>query len=285
MSRTRNFVFTNFNLNSKEVWEQNDKKIKFMAWGEETCPSTGRQHHQGFMTFYSAQRSLNNIGKLFKLTETDVHVNVQPMYGSLEQNEEYCSKQSELQTVGEPPNQGARKDLETLKNDILNGKRVDDITIQNPIMYHQYGRTLEKIEAITLRKKFRTTMTTGLWIWGPTGTGKSHEAFKDFSPDTHYVKNLNEEWWDGYTGQPIVIFNEFRGQTKFSELLDLLDKYPKSVKIRNHEPVPFLAQKLIITSCKHPSEIYVNCCEHLDQLYRRCEIWHMAQKWSEGNNE
>ena len=67
-------------------------------------------------------------------------------------------------------------------------------------------------------------MTQGTYIHGPSGVGKSHMAFQGFTPETHYVKCLEDEWWDGYTGQPIVIINEFRGQIKLSELFDLVDK-------------------------------------------------------------
>lgn len=284
-NKTRNFGFTNYNLNSEEVFKANDHLIKYLAFGLEHCPSTGRPHHQGFMVFFnpraSGTKNLDSIGNMFKLNNDCVHTHIYPLFGSLKANEKYCSKESELEKFGEPPTQGARKDLNELRDRIIQGTSVDDIAVENPIMYHQYGRTMHKLEAIALRKKFRTEMTLGIWFFGPTGVGKSHEAFKDFHPDTHYVKNLNEDWWDGYKGQGIVILNEFRGQMKFAELLDLLDKYPKTVKIRNQEPVPFLAKYVLITSCKHPSEIYVNCGEHIDQLYRRCTIMHKKTRDSE----
>lgn len=281
MAKTNKFVITNWNLNSEEVFRRYDDKIRYLAYGLETCPSTGRKHHQSFIIFYNQRstrpKNLDAIGKMFKLKETDVHCNVEPMYGSLKSNEKYCSKESELKTLGDPPKQGARNDLDKLKVEIFNGKTVDEICEENPEMYHQYGRTLEKLEDIYLRKQYRQEMTECEWIYGPTGVGKSHRAFEGYNPKTHYVKNLNEDWWDGYTGQEVVILNEFRGQIKFSELLDLADKWPKTVKRRNRQPAPFLAKKLIITSSKPPDEIYVNCIDSLNQLDRRTTVINLTE--------
>jgi len=151
---------------------------------------------------------------------------------------------------------------------------VEEICINSPSIYHQYGRTLNKLEDIALRKKFRSWMTKGIWRYGPTGTGKSHMAFEGFHPETHYVYPNDSGWWDGYVGQETVIINEFRGEIKYSELLDLVDKWPKTVKRRNREPVPFLAKTVIINSCKSPCEVYNNlsATDSLSQLYRRFEI-------------
>ena len=160
---------------------------------------------------------------------------------------------------GEISNQGERTDVKRKIEEVQNGETtVDDIVLNDPSFYHQYGRTLREAEAILLRKKFRTEMTEGIWLTGETGAGKSHAVFQNFDPEKMYVKNLNEDWWDGYKGQEIVILNEFRGQIRFSELLDLADKWPKSVKWRNREPVPFLAKKVIITCVKEPKSVYKN---------------------------
>ena len=85
--------------------------------------------------------------------------------------------------------------------------------------------------------------------------------------------------WDGYKGQEIVIFNEFRGQIKFSELLDLCDKWPKTVKWRCRESVPFLAKTIIITSIKAPDEVYARLLqdEPMAQFERRFEIRHLEK--------
>eukprot|EP00873_Tetraselmis_striata_P010697 jgi/Tetstr1/430961/TSEL_020716.t1 len=97
------------------------------------------------------------------------------------------------------------------------------------------------------------------------GGGKSHKVFEGYDPDTHYVKNLNEEWWDGYKGHPVVIFNEFRGQIKFSELLDLVDKWPKTVKWRNRESVPFLAKEIRVASIKPPEHVFSRIVENEEE--------------------
>jgi hypothetical protein len=129
-------------------------------------------------------------------------------------------------------------------------------------------------------------MTKCDWVYGPTGTGKSHYAFSNYSPETHYVYPNDGGWWDGYVGQEVVIINEFRGGIMYSELLDLLDKYPKQVRRRGREPVPFLAKLIIITSSKHPCSCYDGVYQEddsIDQLLRRINLIKMDQKLSEGN--
>lgn len=278
--KSRAFTFTNFNLNSKEVFEKNKEQIRFMAFGKEIAPKTKKEHEQGFIYFHNPKKSIKNIAKLFVITKNDKPQHIEIMKGNFKENEAYCSKEGQYTKLGDEPEQGKRMDLNEIKDEIMNGKKVDDICIENPNIYHQYGRTLNKIEEIYLRKQFRNWMTTCEWIYGETGTGKSHYAFKDFNPDTHYSKNLNTDFWDGYTGQEIVILNEFRGQLKFSELLDLIDKYPKTVNIKGKAPIPFLAKHIIITSCKSPRECFSNIQENFNQLERRIKVIKMEQKCS-----
>lgn len=176
---------------------------------------------------------------------------------------------------------GKRTDLDDMATRIAQGEKVDDLTIENPIMFHQYGRTMQRIEDILLRKKYRTWFTKSIWLWGTTSVGKSHRAFANYSSDTHYKWKYDGGWQDGYTGQPIVIINEFRGQIPFSELLEMLDKWPHEVRRRGREPAPFLATHVIITSSSPPEAIYHNICddtERLDQLTERCKIIHIESR-------
>jgi len=179
-----------------------------------------------------------------------------------------------VEEFGERPSQGKRTDLADIAKDISNGKSVIDITLENPELYHQYGRTLNFLEDIALRKKFRTEMTRCTWYYGKTGAGKSHKAFEGYTPETHYVLPKDNGWWDGYIGQETVIINDFRGHIPYDELLTLIDKWPHNVKRRGREPVPFLSKHIIITSPLSPDECYPNrnTKDSIEQLARRCKI-------------
>lgn len=272
--RSRLWCFTNYKLEIDYQKIIDQTSAVYIAYGNETCPTTGRPHHQGFVLFESQRCSMKGVVK-----DMGGAMTVKMCKGSLVQNEDYCSKEGTLIEFGVKPHQGARVDLETMRDQIMSGKRkVSEILVDDPIAYHQYGRTMEKLEDVAMRKRFRTEMTQGIWYWGKTGVGKSHKAYEGFDPCTHYVVANDGGWWDGYTGQETVIFNEFRGSVTFSELLDLCDKWPKTVKRRNREPAPFLAKTLIITSSMAPEDVYRNILsneESLDQLNRRFQVIHL----------
>lgn len=278
--KSRLWCFTNYNLEFDYIPILNEYNAKYIIVGREVCPSTNREHDQGFIYYNNPKMSVKAVAKELG------QCHVEKCKGTLEQNCNYCSKDNNVREFGTKPEQGARSDLKCVLNELqIGSKCVDDLVINDPLLYHQYGRTLERAEDIFLRKKFRTRMTECDWIVGPTGTGKSHKAFENYNPDTHYVYPNDNGWWDGYKGHPIVIINEFRGQIQYAEMLDLIDKWPKTVKRRNREPVPFLAQKIIITSSLRPEEVYYNLHDkdRLEQLFRRITI--LEQKCSEGNTE
>ena len=278
--KTRLWCFTSFNLEIDYANIIDTSTAEYIAYGVESCPTTGKTHHQGFIYFSGARGSKKQVGKLLS------NSHVEMCRGNLDQNSDYCAKQNDLVEFGSKPKQGFRNDLEAVKDLILEQKlSVDEICVENPSLYHQYGRTLNKLEDIALRKKFRNFLTVGKWYWGKTGTGKSHLAYQDFHPDTHYDYPNDGGWWDGYKGQPIVIINEFRGSITMAEILTLCDKYPKTVRRRCREPVPFLAKTIIVTSALPPEQVYCNCdCnDSIAQIYRRFDVVKMEQKWSEGN--
>ena len=244
----------------------------------------GTPHKHVCLYFRNARGSIKSIRTLLAREgmAQDLMLDIQVMKGGLAKAKAYATKEAvsmdEIFEFGTPPAQGKRTDIESLCGKIAEGRTSsDEVALTNPEFFHQYGRTLQKVEDIVLRKKFRTEMTQGIWYWGESGAGKSHKAFEDYDVETHYVFPNDGGWWDGYCGQETVIINEFRGGIAYAELLDLVDKWPKVVRRRGREPVPFLAKTLIVTSVLTPGEVYSNLAQSdsLDQLLRRFEITHI----------
>lgn len=293
MSQLRNVCFTIFGFD--EGWESETgikrydevtsalkgwEAVEYCVMGKEICPDTQRPHLQCYM-------ELDKPKKLSTIKNILPGVHLERRMGPQMKAVDYCKKDGDFVEWGVLKKQGNRTDLKELCEEVRLGKRtIKEIANEDPDAYHQYGRTLHKIHTFAEEKRFRTEMTKGVWIWGPSGIGKSHRAFEGYDSETHYVKNLNEEWWDGYYGQEVVIFNEFRGQIKFSELLDLADKWPKTVKIKYFDPVQFRSKKLIITSCMHPKDCFRNLDSHENwaQFNRRFEIIDLQQELNEACN-
>lgn len=270
------FTINNYRTTDIESVKSLEEKCVFLICGKEIGDKKKTKHLQGYVYFKNPvlRSGLSKILKRARLV---------PARGSAEQNKTYCSKEGDLLCeFGSLPVQGKRTDLLEIKNEILNGKKVDDITLENPSLYHQYGRTLSKIEDLAMRKKYRTEMTQCDWIYGKTNVGKSHEAFKDFNPETHYVWKNDNGWQDGYTQQETVIINDFRGEIPYNELLQLIDKWPHYLKRRNREPMPFISKKIIITSSLPPEKVYRHRDDEdkIEQLLRRIHVIKMEQKWS-----
>lgn len=273
---SRYWTFTNFDLDFRYsdlfIWSPCSEawvggKATYLAYGLETCPKTKKQHHQGFVVWKDARSSIKGVAK-------DLGgCHVEKMKGSLTQNEDYCSKEKWLTILGDRPMEnGKKRSLAEAAEEIAGGTSVDALALASPTLYHQYGRTLSYLETIALRKKRRTWMTEGIWYFGPTDVGKSHEAWEHDA--NAYLYPWDGGWWDGYRGEETVIINEFRGGIQYSEILDLVDKWPKYVRRRGKEPIPFLAKRVVITSPHPPERVYCNLAaeDSLEQLYRRFQV-------------
>lgn len=300
MSKIRHACITINNYEKDWIPELLEKNHQYIVIGKEVGEQ-GTPHLQIYVEFKNSRS--------FKAVHKEFHKgHIESRKGTAKQAADYCKKgkqpkpewekdgcdgenfglEADFQEDGICSKQGVRTDINEVVESIIDGETtVDEIVLANPGSYARYGRTLDRAEDIIQRKKWRTWTTKAVWYWGPTGVGKSHFAFENYDPEKYYVKSVNQkeaDWWDGYTGQETVIINEFRGQITYAELLDLMDKWPKKVSRRCREPMPFLAKDIIITSCSPPEEVYCNLAakDSLAQLYRRCEVRHIAEKGESG---
>ena len=272
---SRAYVITINNWTQGEYDALASESNDYMIIGKEVGEN-GTPHLQAYIY---KKNKISFVG--LKKRNPRAHIDVAK--GNAEENQKYCSKEKDFTEFGEIPAQGKRTDLDTIAKEITEGTATaESILLTQPTMYHQYGRTLNALEDLRMRKLFRTEMTKCIWYHGKTGTGKSHTAFENYNPEDCYNYNPDGGWWEGYRQQPIVIINELRGDTlKYRELLLLIDKYPYAVRRRNREPMPFTSKTIIITFALKPEDIYHNLSQHdsLDQLYRRIELRELTEQY------
>jgi len=261
-TRHRGWCFTLNNYANDDVERIMKIEHRYVVIGYEVGEQ-GTPHLQGYIEFKNP-RAFGGVNKLGL-------GHIEARRGTPEEAEKYCKKDGNWVEDGEPLAQGDRNDIKKTMSALLEGTyTVEELIVEQPTVYQLYGRTFERALDLQRRTIYRTEMTVGVWLWGPTGVGKSHRAFEGYDPETHYVWSNDNGWWDGYVGQETVIINDFRGEITFGMMLNLVDKWPFMVRRRNREPFPFLAKKVIVTSSLQPHQVYKNLDEDkLDQLYRR----------------
>lgn len=263
---SRGWIFTLNNYTESDVSHIQGMECVYQVVGKEVAPTTGTPHLQGYMYFKSAKT-----GSVFKKKLSD-KAHIAAALGNAEQNRVYCTKAGDFWETGTMPEQGKRSDLKKMTEDVLSRKRtVEDILEEDPMAFHVYGRTLDRVADMLCRRQQRDFMTQGIWYYGTTGVGKSYRAAN--AEGTKYFHKFDNNWWDNYRQEDVVIINEFRGQLTFSDLLAMVDQWPYSVSRRNRCPMPFMSKTVIITSDSPPEGVYKDVdMIRMAQLYRRFKV-------------
>lgn len=90
-------------------------------------------------------------------------------------------------------------------------------------------------------------------VIGPPGIGKTRAAHALASRWGDVFVHWNGTFWDGYSGQPIVIFDDVQGdEMSWSEWLKVLDCYPHKVNIKGSS-CELSTRFFILTANTHPN--------------------------------
>lgn len=256
-SKYRNWCFTSYKIDDLEPWG-----YSYVVGGLETCPTTGRVHIQGYIEFKNA---VYLSGAQKRIGDKVCHCAPRYEKSTAAQAAEYCKKDGDYFENGTITNQGARTDLKTIKDNILNHKsNIRDMLENDTIINHQQLRFAESLQKYVRPQKREPPQV--FWFYGDTGTGKTRFVYDN--EDDIFRVEPGFEWYDGYIGQEAVLFDELRGEIKLSTLLCITDRYPLSLKIKTSF-TQWKPKRIYITSCKSPEECYKNCHENIGQLLRR----------------
>lgn len=131
--------------------------------------------------------------------------------------------------------QGSRNDLNALYDLIKDGKTDYEILEENPFYMDRLDKISRCREIIRYEQFKNCTRDVHVEYWyGTAGTGKTSGVFalhNNFS-DVYRVLDWRNPW-DGYKGQDIVLFDEFRSSLyEINEMLVWLDRYPLELRCR-----------------------------------------------------
>lgn len=275
MSRARSFVFT---LNNYTAAHEasiksacDDGKYRYLIYGREIAPTTGTPHLQGYFQLINP-RSTTAILRQLEHFGLPPGTHIESARGTPQQNIDYCSKAGDIYTYGMAVNQGKRSDLQEVCDSIKEGATIEDIKDSFPIEYVKYHRGLSMLAAS--RSVSRTAKSKVIWCYGPTGSGKTRWAFQQHP--TSYWKDVTTKWWDGFSTQESVIFDDYRPtkEVPFNMLLRLFDRYPVQVEVKGGY-VNFNPKTIIVTSPRNPVDMFSQLDwlkeEDLKQIYRRID--------------
>lgn len=197
---------------------------RYIVCGTETGES-GTPHVQGFVVWKSP-RTLSAIKRMACFRRS----HLERMRGSHRQASDYCKKDGDWWEEGDLPQSGRRVDLNQIRQEIEEGKSEFDIASNYFSQWAIYRRSFERYRTL-LRRSTRTTKSWTNLIVGPTGTGKTRFVFQQHAPRDIFVW-AGDRWFNGYTGQPVALLDDFRGELSQGFLLRLLDRYPMQVPVK-----------------------------------------------------
>ena len=96
------------------------------------------------------------------------------------------------------------------------------------------------------REKWRDLEVT--YMFGPPGSGKTRSVMEKYGYSNVYrVTNYNHPFY-GYSGQDVLLFDEFRSSLPITEMLNYLDGYPISLPCRYADKTACFTKVFIVSN-------------------------------------
>jgi len=267
---TKRWVFT---LNNPQPQDETDIKssmglhFEYLVYGRERGDS-GTPHLQGACV-YKNRVSL----RICKTVIPRAHWEKARCH-DFKKAIDYCKKDGDWFEEGVPPTQGKRNDLEAIKEEITQG--TSELEIANTYFgrWCIYRRSFQSFRSLLIKP--RNWKPYVECLWGNTGLGKTRFVHHMYGTDNIYTW-VGGTWFDGYMGQPVALFDDYRGEIDISLFLRILDRYALRLPVKGGF-VEWAPRKIFITSNEHPNfwyeELHIRTWQALE---RRIKITHVEQ--------
>ncbi|AXH76024.1 MAG: helicase [Violenivirus cotis] len=266
----RDYCFTDYSLD-EDFLQKLD--YKYLCYGKEICPTTGRPHLQAYIYFKNAK----TFSAVKKILPTQ---NFRSCNGTTEDNVKYCSKEGIFKEFGERPSQGARNDIRQIIDKIQTGSYNMRDVVAEATSYQSVRMAEVRLKYFEPPRNWKPEIH---WYYGSSGTGKTRDAYNECTDP--YVCLEDIKWWEGYDAHEEVIIDDYRRDfCKFKALIKLLDCYEFRVECKGGSR-QLRAKKIIITTPKSPVDTWEGRTEEdLYQLTRRIDIIRYYRTDDDGNS-
>lgn len=260
-----------FDTELARIWAEPD--VVFLAGQYELAPTTQAMHFQGYICLSRSVRARHVV----LLIGNNAHV--ERREGSHDQAVEYVTK---VETRWVPLNgeqqpiildrrrpEGAAGVWDAILALVRSGASDHDIASAYPGHFARYCNGIASLRQVIAPARSKKPFV--VWMYGPTGCGKSQLCHALSTNHTACWK-APDSWWATYRQQEVLILDEMSPEwMPFRTLLRILDRYPlisqvKGSHIQVNSPV------ILITAHAHVQAIYAIDKEETDECNRRCDM-------------
>lgn len=264
--RGRKWCFTINNYTAAEekhlIDSVDEGTLAYVIFGRETGDN-GTPHLQGYCEFPKRVR-FSTVKRVLPRAHIEKTKAADPKKAI-----DYCKKDGDWFEKGRCTTQGKRTDLDAIRSRILEGASENDIANEHFASWCRYRKSFTYYRGLVQGPRNWKSFVHVLW--GKTGVGKTRIVYDLYGAENIWVFR-GKGWFDGYTGQSVALFDDFRGAESgipIGLFLRLLDRYPLSVGTKGSF-TNWVPRKIYITSNDVPGSWYPNATyETFNALTRR----------------
>jgi len=211
--------------------------LRYAVFQREKAPDTGTPHHQGYFEF-TQPKWFTTIRNLLSEKTIGVQAHVQQRRKKRSQAREYCMEEEtrispQYYECGSFIEDGERCDLNSIADDIEGGMTNMELSRKYGNKYVTVRAWADEYRQDFLERKYKKERRLNIqvtYIFGVTEVGKTRHVLDLFGDEnvyraTDYGNRFTGERFDGYKGEDIIVFEEFRSQIKIEKMLNYLDVY------------------------------------------------------------
>lgn len=245
----------------------------FYCLGTREIGKSGRPHIQGFIEFKHS-KTISAAKKAMKLSKGWLKIPRGTKYECVK----YCFEETghkvlihhnEENTPKETDARDSTNQWELITKMMVEGKGEYEIMVEFPGTYARASTGIQKMlfnyHAQTINQYREIEVT---YLWGPSGSGKTRSILQGNENTVYRVTDYKHPF-DNYRGEPVLVFEEFRGQVSIDDMLNYLDCYIHQLPCRYANKVSQWNKIYLITNIPLCDQ-YIHAEEEtLAALYRR----------------